>query len=168
VREVSGLAVIGIPLARLHASAFQKQKLIIPTRAENAKSWVSHTGIDQSSKWPLETTMPGGDLWNSDGNRIAILELRRGLQVCQARQRRLMPPTTVYDGGPYAYRDGRDTTDVAAIVTARIGKEEVWSSPGFFFAGSNEQIDDNQHGQCCDADIHHTVYASVLRRVPFG
>ena len=62
----------------------------------------------------------------------------------------------------------RGTIDAAAIATTTVGKEEARSNPGFFFAWLNKQVDNNQHNQSCDADIHHAIYAAVLRRMPFG
>jgi hypothetical protein len=112
--------------------AFQKQKLIVPTRAENAKSWMSHTGINQSSNGPPETTMPGGDPLNSDGNHIAIWSVGVICGWCQAWLRRLMPPTTVYDGGPYAVAMAAIPTDVAPSL--RPGLVPKWSGAVWAFS----------------------------------
>jgi hypothetical protein len=62
----------------------------------------------------------------------------------------------------------RDTIDVAAIATTRIGKEEARSNPGFFFAWSNQQADDSQHNQSRDAKVHHCEYAAILFGVTLG
>ena len=62
----------------------------------------------------------------------------------------------------------RDIIDVAPIATTRIGKEEARSDPGFFFAGSNEQVDHCQHNQGCDADVHDREYAAILFGMTFG
>ena len=62
----------------------------------------------------------------------------------------------------------RDTIDVAAIATTRIGKEEARSNPGFSFAWSNKQVDDSQHNQSRDAEVHHCEYAAILFGVTFG
>ena len=62
----------------------------------------------------------------------------------------------------------RDTIDVAPIATTRIGEEEARSDPGFFFARSNEQVDDSQHDQGRDAEIYHCEYAAILSGMTLG
>ena len=78
--------------------------------------------------------MPGGDLWNSDGNHIAIwgFDVAAGVPGAAAAANAEQRFTTV-DRCIFLYiAMVRDTTDVAAIVTDRIGKEEARSNPGFF------------------------------------
>ena len=63
----------------------------------------------------------------------------------------------------------RDTIDAVPLATTRIGKEEARSNPGLFsYAGSNEQVDDRQHNQGCDAEVHHCEDATILSGVTFG